>query len=247
MKIYAYTPLHYGKEYLYHSIKSYEALVDKILIFYTDKPSFGTRLNLKCPDSQDELRAIAESASNKIEWHHVNANTEGQHRDRHKQYLSECDLMFTSDADEVWWSDNLEEAFKVAYDDKKHGSFGVTGKVDLWRSFDWQMVDGFAPVRILKQGAGQTNIECPYLHFGYAQSMSTIDYKLRIHGHLGDIRSVHGNVDNYLNKVRKWIPYTKSFYHPASESIWLEAEKYDKSQMPDLMKDHPYYNLTKIL
>ena len=136
MKVYAYIPCHYGKEYLEYSIKSFEPLVDKILIFYTERPSYGTHVRVKCPDTQRELRAIAEGASNKVQWTLVNANSEGHHRDNYKRYLNECDLMFTSDADEVWWTDKLESALKVAYDDKIHGSFGVTGKVDLWRSFN---------------------------------------------------------------------------------------------------------------
>lgn len=244
MKVYAYIPLHYGSEYLYYSIKSFEPLVEKIIILYSKYPSFGSNTTLRNPDNEDQLKEIAYSASNKIEWVRVTEKQEGLHRGIHRRYFNECDIMFTSDADEVWWTDKLEEAIKVVSDDKQHKSFGVQGKVDLWRSFNWQMIDWFAPVRFTKnRGQGQRNIDCPYLHFGYAQTMPVIEYKMSIHGHMGDIRSVHGSPDKYLEKIRNWKPGQENYFHPASKDIWEKAEPYDKQKMPDLMKGHPFYDL----
>jgi hypothetical protein len=242
MKTYAYIPLHYGAEYLAESIKSIEPLVDKILIFYSSVPTFGTNTNAKCPESESQLYEIASKASSKVQWMRIDASGEGKHRDMHKHYIDDCDVMITTDADEVWWTEKLESAIEVAYNDKQNNRFGVSGKIDLWRSFDYQMIDWFCPVRIMTHGRNnQTNIECPYLHFGYAQSMSIIEYKMKIHGHVNEVIKLHGSVDNYLNKVRNWQPQNENTYHPASRDIWKKAEHYDKNLMPALMKSHPYW------
>lgn len=239
MKTFAYIPLHYGAEYLSEAIKSIDPLVDVILIFYTAKPSFGVATNVPCPESEDQLRAIAANASTKVNWVNINDQGEGRHRNNYQRYMNQCDVMITTDADEVWWTDKLEEAIKTAYDDKYNNRFGVSGKVDLWRSFDWQMVDWFCPVRILTGGRdGQTNIVCPYLHFGYAQSMPVIEYKMKIHGHFAEVKKLHGSIDMYMNKVRNWTPDQDNTFHPASRDIWKKAERYDKNLMPEIMQNH---------
>ena len=246
MKVYAYSPIHYGAEYLDASIRSYADLVEKIIILYSPKASYGTRSGT-CPETENQLKEIAFNASNKVVWKHVSEKSEGGHRGVHKQYFNECDIMFTSDADEVWWDDKLEATIKEAYDDKEFSHFGVNGKVDLWRSFDNQMIDWFAPVRILKnKGKGQRNIDCPYLHFGYAQSWEIIEYKMSIHGHIGEVRKLYGSVQNYLNVIKGWNVESDGKFHPASRDIWKKSQPYDKSLMPDLMKDHKYYNTENI-
>jgi hypothetical protein len=89
MKTFAYIPLHYGAEYLNEAIKTIEPLVDKILIFYTAKPSFGTFTDLfNCPESEEQLHSIATTASSKVEWIKVSETGEGRHRNNYQRYMS---------------------------------------------------------------------------------------------------------------------------------------------------------------
>lgn len=59
MKVCAYIPLLYGKEYLAASIQSYMDLVDKIYVLYTPKPSYGYNAHLACPESEQELTLLS--------------------------------------------------------------------------------------------------------------------------------------------------------------------------------------------
>jgi hypothetical protein len=200
---------------------------------------------MACPETEIELRSTAEvAAGSKLVWHNVDAYSEGQHRGIANRILQSCDVLFTSDADEVWFQDPLSLAIEQAFNDKDHNRFAVTGKIDLWRSFKYQMVDGFTPVRILTNGAdGQATVHAPYLHFGYAQRLNVIEYKMHIHGHKGEIISLHGSVDNYLDKLRKWTPdnNVEDCYHPASRDIWRQAEPFNKWFMPAFMQIHPNF------
>jgi hypothetical protein len=246
MKIAAYIPLHYGKEYLEVSILSYVNLVDEIHVLYSQRPSYGFMTNLYNPDSKEELYQIAtDTAKNKLFWTDIVAGNEGEHRGYGQRLAYNNDIVFTSDADEVWFPEKLESSIKTVYDDKIHKTFGVSGKIDLWRSFNWQMIDWFTPVRFSKgTGNGMLVIECPYLHMGYSQSKEVIKYKLDIHGHKSEILSLHGSIESYLQKVMDWNPETNTedCYHPASRDIWKQAVPFDKTIMPKFMQNHINYN-----
>ena len=54
MKTLAYIPLHYGREYLEACITSIEPHVDKILILYTESPSYGQNRGLRNPETREE-------------------------------------------------------------------------------------------------------------------------------------------------------------------------------------------------
>ncbi len=61
MKIIARYLLHYGKEWLFHSMRSVRPFVDEIYVFYSPQPSRGQGPAPRpCPDSRDELFSIAE-------------------------------------------------------------------------------------------------------------------------------------------------------------------------------------------
>jgi hypothetical protein len=73
-------------------------------------------------------------------------------------------------------------------------------------------------------------------HFGYAQSDKIMNYKFEIHGHKNEIKS--GWLQNtYFN----WTPDTR-LLHPTSNDIWIAAESFDKTNMPECLKNHPNYN-----
>jgi hypothetical protein len=247
MAIIGYMPLHYGKEYLRWALKSMD-IAEKIHIFYTEQPSYGFQTDVKCPESESELMQIALDTSNKVQWHRIGPNrVEGHHRGQIMNFVSDDDWIITLDSDEVMhpghWESALSEAGK-----QDCASFGINGFVNFWKSFDYIVRDGFQPVRILrpkniKRRKPQGTVNATIYHFGYAQCAEIMAYKLKIHGHLGDIRNVHGSPENYFNKWAKWThpDCGITYLHPASRDIWVDAEPFDKTQLPELLKDHPYY------
>ena len=241
MKVLAYTALHYGMEYLEQTIKSIDDHVDKIVCLYTEKPSYGFNSVIKCPESEKDLRDLAHASSNKIQWVKIRAKNEGQHRNMAFNYSAGYDIMLTLDSDEIMERDSLADLIKRASQtDSRY--IGIDGFVNFWRSFDYIVVDWFHPVRIhnlRSKNRQQKDIKGTVYHMGYAQSEAIMRYKFQVHGHKNEIMS------NYLDK--KYYAWTQidcgvNWLHPASTTIWQDAEKYDKSQLPDLLKSHPNFN-----
>lgn len=252
MKVIAYVPSHYGIEYLEASIKSIDDHVDKIVILYTEFPSYGHASKFSCPEKESDLRDLAFASSNKIEWVRLNytdgngrkiitVHNEGQHRDYAFRFTDGYDVMLTLDTDEIWEPSVLEETIKTASEtDARY--IGIDGFVGFWRDFDHVVIDWFHPVRIhnlRSQNRAQKDIKSTIYHMGYAQSREIMDYKFQVHGHKSEIKS------NYLEK--KFYPWHSigcgiEWLHPASTTIWQDAEKYDKNQLPELLKQHPNFN-----
>jgi hypothetical protein len=244
MKISAYYPAHYGKEYLEASLKSVVPHVDEVLILYTDNPSYGKFTNLKNPDSRDELMAIVEKECNSFKWVDIPAtHQENQHRNMKSIYLHDSDIIVAVDADEIW--DDLDLAIKAAWD-SNYENINVSGSqwYHFWRSFNECHRDGFAPTRFHckkgKQGTGLIDKGTVY-HMGYAQSEAITEYKISCHGH----KSISGSWYS-----EKWLNYKRgetTHLHPDSQTVWIETQNFDKTTMPSYLKDHPYYGLDKIV
>ncbi len=244
MKTIAYYPLHYGLEYLEASIKSIHDHVEKIVILYTDKPSYGHHSKMECPESEQQLKDLAFASSNKIEWVKIQSQNEGNHRDKAFNYASGFDVMLTLDTDEVWEPAVLEDTIKRASETNSR-YIGIDGFVGFWRDFDHVVKDWFHPVRIhnlRSQNRVQQDIKSTIYHFGYAQSEAIMRYKFEVHGHKSEI------IPDYLDK--KYYAWDKigcgvEWLHPASTTIWQDAEHYDKSVLPEILKNHP--NFDKVL
>jgi len=243
MKTLAYIPLHYGKEYLEVTIKSIDPHVDKILILYTNTPSYGQDGRLKNPDTREELKKIAFDSSSKIEWVEIpRTSQENKHRQLVFNYAKGYDLIMAVDADEVW--DDVEEAKIAAYES---GCINVNVGGDrwwhFWRSFNECHRDGFYPTRFhVVNGKNESTIihKGKIFHMGYAQSEAVTRYKISCHGHK-DIK------ETWLRD--KWLNYEKGvtkILHPDSETVWIETEPFDKTTLPELLKQHPYYDLERI-
>ena len=119
MKVLAYIALHYGSEYLHYAIKSIDDYVDKILILYTEKPSYGQGTKMQCPDDQKTLEEIAFNASDKIEWVTIPPIIEEhRHRKLGIEYANKhgYSLIMVVDSDEVWNPNEVEPAIKAAWD-----------------------------------------------------------------------------------------------------------------------------------
>ena len=241
MKVLAYVPIFYGLEYLEQTIKSLHDHVDKIVCLYTSKPSYGFDSVIKCPESEGDLRDLAHASSNKIHWKKINARNEGQHRNFAFNFSSGFDIMLTCDTDEIMEPNSLDSVIKRASEtDSRY--IGIDGFVNFWRDFDHIVVDWFHPVRfhnLRSRNMTQQDIKGTIYHMGYAQSEAIMRYKFEVHGHKNEIQK------NYLDS--KFYPWTGigcgvEWLHPASTTIWQDAEKYDKNQLPELLKSHPNFD-----
>lgn len=238
MKVCAYVPLLYGREYLAASIQSYRDLVEKIFILYTSKPSYGYNSHLECPETEQELKDIVFSTTNKAEWININANNEGDHRGHIQQFSKDFDLTVATDADEVWQPESLENALKQAYD-QPFRQYGIDGFLNFWKSFNHVCTDGFRPIRIYKNsGKGETEIKATIYHFGYAIPLASMQFKWLIHGHKPELK------ENWIESV--YQSDRMNDLHPVSNDLW-NAVPFDKNTMPDFLKSHINYDKVSCL
>lgn len=248
MRVAAYTALHYGKDYLPYVIRSIIDQVEKYIVLYTPTPSYGHNTGEPCPETRDELMKICiDEAGNKLHWVDIyQAYREGDHRNRAFGFVNGFDLLAVVDADEVW----EPSAFRAACDyamGSTAPSIGVKhdGWYHFWRSFNEYCTDGFSPIRfhnLHKRGTAQ-DLGCPgtIYHFGYAQPAPLMRYKWSCHGHQDELRA------GWLDEI--WGNYEKGKterLHPSSHDIWIHTNEFDKSTMPDFLKEHPFYNLDRI-
>lgn len=243
IKTLAYIPLHYGREYLEACITSIDPHVDKILILYTERPSYGQNRGLSNPESRAELSDIAHKASDKIHWVEIPpTGQENKHREMVFGYAQEYDLIMAVDADEIFTGveEMKEAAFKTG---ARHINVAGSQWAHFWRSFNEVHRDGFAPTRFhcVNNTTDNATIHCGNIyHMGYAQSEEITRYKISVHGH----KSIPGSWFN-----DKWLKYVKGVtktLHPDSQTVWIETEDFDKSTLPQTLKDHKYYSLDKI-
>ena len=234
MKVCAYVPLLYGKEYLEYSIRSYMDVVDKIYILYTDKPSYGHNSGFVNTESEQELKDIVFSTTNKAEWIKVDANNEGAHRGHISQFSRNYDMTVSTDYDEVWKTEDLERALKQAYD-MPYRRYGIAGFLNFFRDFNNVCTDGFRPHRIYKEsGNGEyLNLEATIYHFGYAISEASMRGKWACHGHHDELRP------NWINEVYL-NPNVTTNLHPVAHGIW-NLHPFDKYILPQFMHKHPLF------
>lgn len=238
MKVCAYIPLHYGAEYLAASIQSYNDLVDEIFILYTSTPSYGHTTGIECPESEWKLRDIANSVSSKISWVNISAISEAEHRDMMWYHTREYDVVVATDYDEIWLGESLQRAIKEAYD-QPFKRYRIDGFINFWKSFDKVCLDGFRPVRIYKHsGVGESELKATVYHFGYAIAIKTMIYKWAIHGHKYELRP------DWIEDV--YMSDKETDLHPVSISLW-NSQSFDKTTLPEFMKQHPNFNKVSCL
>lgn len=242
MKTLAYYALHYGTEYLEYSLESIYPYVDHIVILYTPTPSYGYQTDLINPDSEASLKACCERFKDKIEWKQVWASTEGQHRKIIENYAerAEYDIVLAVDADEVWDGHSLAQAIEQVKNSPQ--KFYRVPFIHLWKDFNHVCTDPAQPMRFIKmngsEAAGDGYIQCdkPVYHFGYAISDELMQYKWGIHGHKAELRS------GWMDTVWKTGGHLEEpSVHPANGQTFWIAEKYDKEQLPKLIRKHPRY------
>lgn len=242
MKIVAYTPLHYGKEYLKWAVASTAPLVDRHIILYSPVPSYGTGTTLSCPDTEEELRDILAPFPH-IEWHEGRWHSWIYHWRDANLYLEDADILIAADADEIWDLPSMEESIKRVYDANKCRNWKCMGFRHFWRSFGWVCTDAMAPDRIhdLRHEGGYDYVGNRIYHFGYAESVETVRYKWAIHLHFNELRPGW-----FAEKFVNWKPGDKDV-HPTcvGEEFW-SPRPFDRYTLPELLYDHPYFNLDLI-
>jgi hypothetical protein len=242
--IVAYSVVHYGSDYIGYAIKSVYDHVDKILIFYTNKPSHGHSSNLNNPDSRDRVKNAAYNTfgdpQNKIIWEEGNWEHEGKHRDHAVDTAAKhgADVVLVLDTDEIWPKDVLEKFLDQVTKSTRY-QFGIR-MLTFWRNFSTICIDDMLPIRAKKPKISNRDyewIDGRVLHFGYARKSEDIAYKISCHGH-----SNEWDKNWYSKKFLGWPGCGNADLHPTCKNTWA-AQPYDKTTLPEFMKSHPYYNL----
>lgn len=246
MKVVGFMALHYGVSYISYAIRSVIDSVSEVHIAYTPVGSHGSRTSIPCPETRDELFALAEySAGDKLRWHEGIWNTEGEQRASIFQYAPDADVVVVVDADEVYGRGLVEEAVNYAWGNQIHRL--RLPFLHYWRSF-WRGFphDPAYPERIIlphveNRSKVTLNTARRVHHFGYAQSAAITEYKWRIHGHLAEMRH---DVDWFQDI---FLANRQTDCHPVG-SEWWNAEDVDPFEMglPSWMTGHPYATLEVI-
>lgn len=252
--------VHYGQEYIAWAVESLQVAVDEVHIFYTPTPSYGfcdPSLKVPAGDREDELYAAAMSRSvtpTGVGWHRLDGMTsESMHRNHMLEFAKNwgATTMTVVDADEVWDPSSLEVALREVENQHRAGRW-LARFHNFWRSWEWTVRDSFTPVRIvdfrhsLQQDAYLDDFmqPLPVYHFGYAQTISTMQYKFSCHGHKAEFKKGW-----WENKFVPWTPTGDHIdLHPCVNNLWT-AEPTDAltlAKVKFLLADHPHAGLSVI-
>lgn len=239
MKIVAYTALRYGKEYLGYAIRSVIDRVDEYHVLYALNPSHGHASDLPCPDTKEELYAIAQqTAGAKLNWHDGTWTQEGKQRDSIFTYAPDADVILSVDSDEIW----TDKVLQILEEERNYKGWSI--KIPLihqWRSFHKAITnDPAAPDRIIFPKGDRAlhlvaSLNTPLIHFGYAQSIQTVAYKMAIHGHKDEWRK---DCDWFKDK---FLANAQTDVHPCGHQWQTVDDVNPDDYMPAFMKEHPNY------
>lgn len=241
MKVIAYTALLYGRDYLAYAIRSIIDHVEEYHVIYSAIGSHGTRTDIPCPETRDELFAIAlHAAGNKLRWHDGQWPHEGAQRDSIYGYAPDADVILVLDADEIW-----PDAPFISY------ALGMVGEqlfsrirvpiIHYWRSFYRCVIDDTSyPDRILCPKAidGTTTLPAHgrfINHMGYAQRSEIVEYKQLTHGHRAEWRP-----EWY---AERFAVNAQEDCHPVNRDYWYPRGINPLDYMPAWMSEHPYFRL----
>lgn len=244
MKVIAYTALRYGRDYLGYAIQSIIDRVDEYHVLYAEQPSHGHFDPTPCPETREELYAIASTiAGSKLRWHDGNWTQEWAQRGSIHEFAPDADMIIVLDADEIW----SERALNML--DAEMNFKGAAIRipfVHFWRSFHKAILhDPAAPPRVIFPNAPRRDwvldfgLEHSISHMGYAQRSEIVGYKMKIHGHKDELRS-HWFERVFMNELQTID------LHPVGSQFW-NVEPIDPwSYLPNFMQAHRYASLEVI-
>lgn len=257
MKVAAYCPLHYGSDYLKYAIESVKDDVEHFFILYTPTPSHGSGSGSRgCPDSEEDLYRIVTSVLgfDQFTWIKGAWTQENQQRNYAHEIAKQkgYDILVALDFDEIWRPGYLADLVKLTYERK--ATKCLVWMRHLWRSFNYICDDSMRQERIYYLGNDKTDLiyapqpENQIFHFGYARRPVDMEYKIGIHGHSSEW--LQTKTAWFNDKFMAWPPVNENgesnqYVHPVCSGVWA-PQKFDKELLPEIMKDHPYYNLEVI-
>jgi hypothetical protein len=243
MKILGFCILHYGVTYFREAIASIYDQVDRIVVLYTDHPSQGFGGDLPCPDSQDDLKRCIQGFEDKIQWVQDRWCYEGEHVNAVFNHAAGYDWLWRFDSDEVAPPGIVAEMVSQAVQ-SNHNHYGVPF-IHHWKSFSKVCRDGQMPMRLIRVngGEGQRYLDSRdgkfvVNHMGYCQEDKYIRYKLQCSGHKPEFRP-----EWY---TEKWLANAQHDVHPVCTQGFWNPEHFDKERMPQVLKDHRYFNVDVI-
>lgn len=246
MKIIAYSALKYGRDYYDAAIRSVIDAVDQYHVLFAVNPSHGHYDPTPCPETEDELRAIAEHrAGSKLHWHRGHWAYEGQQRESIHQYAPDADVILVLDADEVWPETLTQQILDLPAQDAPVSKLRIK-MIHFWRSMHKAVLhDPAWPERVIypKQTNGHTfslSVCGSISHFGYAQRPEIVEYKWRIHGHKNELR----RDCDWFNDV--FMANRQNDTHPVGSEYWNAETVNPLDYLPAWMAEHPYYGMDVI-
>lgn len=243
MRIISQTILHYGSDYLKYALQSVNSAVDAQYVLYTPEGSHGSRTDAVCPDTREQLIECAiEGAGDKLRWHEGVYTNESEHRAKIHELEPDADVILVCDADECYSEQLLSDLMTYIHTAE---DTPMRLRLPFWhyfRSFNRGfMHDPALPERVIfpkvTNGMKETfHSKGVVHHFGYAQRSEIVRYKLTTHGHKGEFRR---DVD-WFNDV--FMANRQYDCHPIGSDAW-NCEDMDASQLPSVLKDHPFKDM----
>lgn len=243
MKIYGVIRLHYGADYLRWVIKSFRPIAEKVVILYTEMPSFqGGRPSRdgNIDTRADLVACIPEEDKERILWY------DNQPVDVYQvpRIFPEVDAVLELDSDEVispeLCGSILHEIDQGTLGDRVYR----LPMIHHWRSFNYYCTNQGWPTRMFfpkNTGGNDSYFPGGYErgvihHFGYCRRRKEMEYKVDLSEHRPEWRP--GWWEEKYNR----FPEVLEDVHPTCINMW-NAQPYDKTKMPDIMRDHPYWDL----
>ena len=252
MKIGAIIAVNCDKDNIEYCLKGIYDFCDKVVVVYSDT----TWINEKKEDGTLEIIGRFPDPKNKLKIIKGSFNTQAGQRTVGLEYLREenYDYVFVVDSDEIYNPKSLLGVMSSIEQHKDSSTFEVNW-VQLWKTLDYvlncrglsviyKISDDFrfpGPARqTLPKGRKSeflSNVDCFHLSCVCSneymkEKLATRSYKNRV------VKGWYENI--WLG----WTPDMKNL-HPTKPKKYKKAELFDKTGLPDFMKNHKFYGLKK--